>query len=110
MVSAGDACTCTDGETLRVTVGKSSPFLPPSRLHRCFRVVRKTSPPPLLPPKDQSNMESSLCWGKTFTEQLLQLWSKLLNHNEGALKVLLVLTLKLLIYCVLYITADQFIF
>lgn len=52
--------------------GKSSSFLtassPRRRLHRCFRWVRKISPPPLLPAKDQSNMESSLCWGKMFTK------------------------------------------
>lgn len=69
------------------------PFPPPWRLHRCFRLVRKTSPPPQLPPKDQSNMESSLCWGKTFTKELLQLWSKLLKHQDGALNVLLLLAL-----------------
>lgn len=48
----------------------SSSFLtlphPSSRwkLHTCFLSVRKTSPPPRPPPKDQWNMESSLFWGK----------------------------------------------
>lgn len=40
------------------------------KLHRCFLSVRKTSPPPPLPPRDQWNMESSLCWGKMLTEEL----------------------------------------
>lgn len=55
------------------------------RLHTCFRLAKKTSPPPPLPPKDPSNMESSLFWGKMFTHKVLLLWSKLLSHQGGAL-------------------------
>lgn len=46
----------------RISDGTQPAFF--RNLHRCFRWVRKTSPPTLCLPKDLSNMGSSSFWGK----------------------------------------------
>lgn len=78
--------SCTDGEALTVTeeLHTVRKFLL-IRQQRCFHWVRRTSPPPLHPPKDQLVMESSLCWGKISSPVFVKLWSLLFSH-EGAVQ------------------------